>query len=419
METLLANIGRIGIALLLLLCSGFFSGSETAFFNISPRTLANFKSSSAKLKQLAARLVSNPKNLLTCLLFSNMAVNVCYFSVSSVLTINFSRSLGPAWGMTIAVFSLLLLVIFGEMLPKSLALRNSAQLSVLAAVPCNILVKILGPIVSLLNLLIFEPILRLLGISGKSDKAVNPKQIISLIENIARNGQITGDENLLLGEIVEFGFLKVRNVMQPRVDMTAMPIDTPAKQAGKLMYENDIRFLPVYENNIDNIKGYIDARDLLLNPDEPVSNFIRPANFVPEQKSLESLLQFFHSEEISMAIAVDEYGGVAGRIDLFDVVKELVGTDDADENVKQIKQIGPMEYRLSGNLALHNLGEVFGIVPEQTKLSTIGGFTTALLGKIPSVGDTVNIKNVRLTVENVNRNRIETLIMSLTEDSNE
>lgn len=416
MAVLLENIWRIVIMTALLVCSAFFSGSETAFFNIPPGQLELFRKSGHKLQELAAYLLSTPKRLLTNLLLGNMTVNVCFFSLASVLSVRFGTQISPAAGTLAAVISFFVLLIFGEMLPKSIAYSNSKKFCVFAAPGCLICTRVLSVLVRVLEFVVFEPALRLLVgpvHTAKATETVTVNQMKFLIEQSRQQGLISNDENQLLSEVCEFGLLKVRHVMTPRVDMSVCNVSDSAGKVQEQMVKSGTTKLPVYVKSIDNITGMVSLRDLLLNPGAGIDKLITEVHFVPEQKTVESLLEFFHFGYTDAAIVVNEYGGITGIVSYENVIEELLGPTEKITQDELIEQIGPMQYRLSGTLSIHDWGQIFEIDPVQSRLTTIGGLAVALLGRIPKSGDTVYLKNIRLTVEKVKRHRIETLLLSL------
>ncbi|MCK4914455.1 MAG: CBS domain-containing protein, partial [Planctomycetes bacterium] len=234
-----------------------------------------------------------------------------------------------------------------------------------------------------------------------------------LIEQTKKRGLITADENKLLSEIVELGFLKVRHVMKSRVDMIACDITEPIQKIREIMLSNNLTKLPVYSQNKDNIIGMLWLRQLLLKPNSSPDKLIKPINFIPEQKKVESLLEFFRKTGTDTAIVVDEYGGIAGWVCLEDIAEELLGPIEANNETELIEQIGPLKYRLSGNLAIHDMAEDFGINIANARFATIGGLVTALLGKIPQKNDFAYLNNLKFTVERVQKRRIITLIITL------
>ena len=407
------NIGHIVVMLLLLACSAFFSGAETAFFNLSRRQVSLLVKSKHKLQKLTARLLNKPKQLLSCLLFGNMTVNVLFYAVASVLTVRAGRQIGAGAAAVTCFISFAVLVLFGEILPKSLAYANSKSVSVAAALPLFLCLQIFAPLQFVFRVFIVEPALRLLLGPTQPAKLISIDEFKSLIEQVRKRGLITADENKLLAEIVELGFLKVRHVMRPRVDMVTCAVTDPPQQARERMLKNHLTKLPVYAGTIDNIVGVVHLRQLLLEGDTSLEEIVQQVDFVPEQKTVESLLEFFRKRGTDTAIVVDEYGGIAGSVRLEDIAEELLGPIETAEGIEPIEQIGPFEYRLAGDLSIHDWADAFGINPEEAKISTIGGLVTALLGKIPKSGDVAYLKDLKFTVERVQKHRIKTIILTL------
>jgi CBS domain containing-hemolysin-like protein len=402
----------IVLMIVLLLCSAFFSGSETAFFHLSQRTVRQFAQSSRKIERLTAATLANPSQFLTALLFGNMLVNVLYFALTSLMTFQFTRSLGPAVGALAAGGGFILLLLFGEMLPKSLAYMNTRQFCLFAAPACYLFMKVLGPLVYTIDWLIVQPTIRLL-VQPQKTAGVSINQLKSLLDSSRHQGLISGNENQLLTEILKFGFLKVRDVMQPRVEMPCCSLRTAPRSAIRYMQERGVIKMPVYTKSVDSVVGFIHQRDLLLYPERPLSAMIHHVKFVPEQKSVESLIEFFRQTKTDAAVVVDEYGGVAGWIEADDVIEHLLGPIEDTAQAEPIEQIGPMEYRLQANLSIHEWMEAFGINVKSERQVTIGGFVIALLGKIPKEGDEVIFQNIRFSVERVRKNRIQTIILAL------
>jgi putative hemolysin len=355
--------------------------------------------------------MKKPGQLFNCFLFGNMTVNVLFYAVASVLTIRLKDQSSLAATLT-ALLSFAGLVIFGEILPKSLAYANSKSLSVAAALPAFLCLQIFAPLEFIFKVFILEPSLRLLLGPTRKPKTIGVSEFKSLIEATRKQGLITADENRLFTEIIELGFLKVRHVMQPRVDMIACDVTESGAAARQKMEKHHLTRLPVYARTIDNIVGLVHLRQILLRGDVSLDKIVQKVNYVPEQKTVESLLEFFRRSKTDMAIVVDEYGGIAGSVRLEDIAEELLGQIEPTSQTEPIEQTGPFEYRLSGNVAIHDWAEVFGIDLAETRMVTIGGLVTALLGKIPKNGDVAYLRNLKFAVEKVQKHRIETLILT-------
>lgn len=408
-----AQFYQIILIVILLACSAFFSGAETAFFNLSRRQVKAFRTSKHKVQNLVASLLNKPGHLLDSFLFGNMTVNVLFYAVSSILIMRVKENGSLALSVIIAVTSFAALVLIGEILPKSIAYANSRSVSLAAALPAYLCLKLFTPLEHIFKFFILEPTLRLFLGPVRSPKPITVSEFKSLIDTTRKQGLISADENKLLTEVIELGLLKVRHVMRPRVDMFACAVTDPPQTALDKMLKNHLTKLPVYVGTIDNIVGIVHLRQLLIKAGTSLDKIVQQVYFVPEQKRVESLLEFFRRSQTDMAVVVDEYGGIAGAVRLEDIAEELFGQMEPASNIEPITQTGPFEYRLAGNLAIHDWTEVFGIDLEDTRFVTVGGLVTALLGKIPKSGDVTYLKNLKFTVEKMQKHRIETLILTL------
>jgi len=405
------QVSQIILMLVLLAGSAFFSGAETAFFNLSRRQKRVLAESKHRLQKLAAKLLDKPGRLLNCFLLGNMTVNVLFYAVASVLTVRIKDQSGLTAAI-VAVLSFAALVLGGEILPKSVAYANSKSLSTAAAVPAFLCLKIFAPFEFVFKFFVLEPALRLLLGPTRQPNTISVNEFKSLIETTRRQGLISADENKLLTEIIELGFLKVRHVMRPRVDMIACSVTDSADIARRKMEANRLTKIPVYVGAIDNIVGLVHLRQMLLEDNVSLDRIVRKVNFVPEQKTVESLLEFFRRSRTDTAVVVDEYGGIAGYVCLEDIAEELFGQIEPASEVEPIQQSGPFEYRLAGDIAIHDWAEVFDVDLAETRQVTIGGLVTALLGRIPKSGDVAHLKNLKFTVEKVRKRRIESLILT-------
>ncbi|MBN2129494.1 MAG: HlyC/CorC family transporter [Sedimentisphaerales bacterium] len=407
------NVGQVVAMVVLLAGSAFFSGSETAFFNLTRRQAKQFQGSKHNVHRLVARLLKRPGQLLTCLLLGNITVNVLFYAVSSTLVFRAKAGWGLGAAGAVAFATFIVLVLFGEILPKSLAYANSRSFAIAAALPVFVSVQVFRPAAFVFRFLILEPTLRILLGHRRTPKAITLNEFRSLIDLSRRRGLITEDENRLLAEVVELGFLKVRHVMQPRVDMVACAVTESVDLAHERMRQHRLTKMPVYVKDIDNIVGMVHLRQILLKAGVSLDRLVQPVHFVPEQKSVESLLEFFRKTETDVAVVVDEYGGIAGSVRLEDIAEELFGGEDVPGQAQPIEQLGPFRYRLSGDLPVHDWANVFGIDLGETRASTIGGLVTALLGRIPRKGDVAYLENLKFTVERIHKHRVETVVLTL------
>lgn len=406
------NLWSLLLMVVLLGCSVFFSACETAFFNLSKRQIGQLLTSPKKYHRLAGSLMHHPKQLLTTLLLGNMTVNVLYFSLTSSLVINVSHQSGRYAAVLCAAAGFIVLVLFGELLPKSFAYSNSLKLSILSAIPAFICIYVFAPVRVILNWLFVVPTLRLLAPSHKKPRHITSRQFKVLIESSRQKGLITEDENQFLSAVVELGILKVRHIMRPRVDMVLCRSSTPAVKAIEILKKRKSLLLFVYTGKIDSIIGMTTMRQLILNPDRQLKELAEEVRFVPEQKKIDSLLETFLKQKFDIAVAVDEFGQIAGVVSLEDIIDHIIGTEADEQAIKPIEKIGPMQYRLAGDLSIHHWAEDFGLDYTNARFSTVAGLTAALLGKVPKSGDVAYLQNLKFTVEKVHKHRIKSIILS-------
>jgi len=380
---------------------------------LSSRQTRLLRESRHRLQKLVVRLLERPGRLLNSLLFGNTTVNVLYFAVSSVLAVRIKQEAGLRVAGAAAFVSFAMLLLAGEILPKSFAYANSRSVSMIAAGPAYLWVRLFAPLQFAFRVLVLEPVLRLLLGPARAPQPLTGAEFRSLIETTRRQGLITAHENRLLTEVVELGLLKVRHVMRPRVDMIACSVTDSVEEAARLMRANGLTKLPVYSGEIDNIVGMVHLRRLILEGDARLDALVEDIHFVPEQKTVESLLEFFRRSRSDTAVVVDEYGGIAGSVRLEDIAEELFGQIEVTEDADAIEQTGPFEYRLAGSLAIHEWAEMFGIDLRETRICTVGGLVTALLGKIPKSGDVAHLQNLTFRVEKVRKRRIESVMLNL------
>ncbi len=407
------NLYQVATIVCLMAGSAFFSGSETAFFNLSRRQIRQLSTSPHRVYHLVARLLNQPSKLLSSLLLGNMIVNVLYFAMSSVLVARVRGDYGLSEAAAVGVFSFICLILFGEVLPKSLAFANSLGFAKLAALPVFVCVEAFSPLQAITKILVLEPFLRLTLGHKRGSRTISIREFRSLIDASRQKGFITADEKKLLFEVVDLGLLKVRHVVRPRVDMPACSIYDRAEKARQVMLETGLTKIPVYSKTIDDVRGIAHLRDLLLKPKAPLASCIRPVYFVPEQKTVVSLLEFFRKSQTHIAMVVDEYGGIVGSVQLGDIAEELLGPVRHTTETERIEQTGPFEYRLPGSLAVHDWADALGVDLDQMHASTLGGLVTELLGRIPKAGDVAHLRNIQFTVERMHRHRVADLILTI------
>jgi magnesium and cobalt exporter, CNNM family len=415
---LAAHSAQLGVMALLLVASGFFSGTETALFNLTRGQLHRLRQSKGA-SHLAADLMTRPERTLHSLLLGNMIVNVAYSGISAVMVLDLpGLGLAPWLALLLSLLPLLVLILIGEVTPKMLAIALQERWAVPAAPLLAGLSRVFWPVLFVLDRTIVGPLTRMLAPQRESGADISNSELASVLNLSARRGIIGHDANALLQEIVELTDLRVRDIMVPRVDMVAYDVDEPAEGLLELFRRTGLRRIPVYEADPDHILGLVHAKRLLLQPEAKLRDLATPAVFAPEAGNLERLLLQFRVKRAQTAVVVDEYGGTAGLVTLQDVLEEIVGDIpelDESEQADAVREIAPDTYMLDANLAIHEWADAFKMDLASRRISTVGGFVTSQLGRIPRAGDTVDYRNLRFHVESMRGSRIGTLRLELLE----
>lgn len=419
-DTLRIALG-VALTLLLIALSAAFSGSETVLFSLTRTQLQHDRASASPLRRLAAALMEHPKRTLTTILIGNTAVNVLLYANTYVLFQRLEVYLGAWSGVASVAVSLLLVTIVGEAIPKTLGVSLTDRLTPLAAPFVHFAGYLLNPLGRLLNVLVVEPLARVFwGRAATAAHNLTTVELKTLLEMSRRHGVINPTEDAFLREVIDLGYLRVRDVMVPRVEVRTYDLNAPVEGLRELMRSTRRKKVPVYDRAVDNIVGLIYAKVLFLNPDKPLRSLVQPVRFVPELITCEQLLLHFRSTKTQLAIAVDEYGGMAGLVTLEDVLEAIVGDLQGPGEVPalpEIVQLGEGEFEVSGRLSVHYWAESFGLPRAEERVATIGGLVTARLGRPARVGDTVRLNNVALEVTSVQRRRAERLRLRLLNDA--
>lgn len=406
----------------LLVLSAFFSGAETALFSLRRRDLRRLEQAPGLVHRLLVKLRSDPRGLLTTVLLGNMLVNVLYYCLATVAALAVADAGMQGAAYALGAGSLVAVIICGEVVPKAIAVASPLRLSRLAAVPLFFFQKCISPIGRALSAI---AALSSVLVHGRGQTAyVTPEELQFLIAATGERGVIALTERDMMQEIIEFAEIRVREVMLPRVDVIACEISATVDEFRRLVEEKRITKVPIYEENIDNVVGIVDARDLLLWDSRTVRGCVRPVPlFVPETARIEAVLHQFRERECQFAIVVDEYGGWAGIVTLEDIVEEIVGeiSDEFDTEIEPVRKVGPDRYVLSGGVSMRDWGEIFGLDLdlELAEVQTLGGFIVLRLGRLPREGDAVELGNLTFSVQKVSRRRVAQVLIERTngEDS--
>jgi putative hemolysin len=294
------------------------------------------------------------------------------------------------------------------------ALSSTRRFAPLAAALIALVQVVLAPVQWLLAELLVNPIVRLLAPARPEHGPVTTEELRRLVEHSAGEGVINSKENDMLQAVVGFGDVSVREVMTPRVDVQSIQANDKQAAIRRAAQASRRRRLPVCGRDLDVIKGVLVTRDLYLDPEAPIKTLIRPVHFVPEQINLVQLIRYFRDQNTHFAVVVDEYGGTAGVVAMEDVVGRIVGDlpdDDTTRPPVTTERIDQDTYRLPGNLSVRVWADRFAVGEIDRHIDTVGGLILAKLGRLPRVGDSVRIRNLTLTVEQMRKRRVEQVLL--------
>ncbi|TET10491.1 MAG: HlyC/CorC family transporter [Candidatus Atribacteria bacterium] len=404
------------IALLgFIILSAFFSCTETALFSLNKLQLKKMQKEEEnnwRVKSII-RLLDDPQRTLISILIGNMFVNISASSLATYLAIKTFGNIGIGIASGIMIFTIL---VFGEIVPKSLAVANAEKISKRVAKPIEIISTGLLPLIKLFKVIISALYYFFGKRRVKEKKEITEEDLITLIDAGKDEGVIEEEEKEMIRNIFEFGDTMVKEVMIPRVDMACIPSDTKLDLILKLIKKMGHSRFPVYEETIDNIVGILYAKDLLGIYEQWYSSkdkfslkeIIRKTYFVPENKKIDELLDIFQKDRIQIAIAIDEYGGTAGLITMEDVVEEVVGEiiDEYDKEIKLFEIIGDNIVIADAIISIDKINEILNIEIPENDFETLGGFIFDLLGRVPKKGEKIKYQDCQMIIEQVVKNRI-------------
>ncbi len=399
------------IILAVLICfSAFFSASETALTSLSKIRLRNMLDDNVKNADKVAKATDNPGKLLSSILIGNNLVNICASSIATAIAI----SIDPVKGVGIATALMTIVVlIFGEITPKTLASQNSEKVSLFVAVPIGIIIKILTPLVFVFNIVTGAIVHLLGGDPSKKTPLITEAELKTMVDVSHEEGVLEKDERQMINNVFDFGESKAKDVMTPRIDIEAVKSDITREELINVFKEEMFSRLPVYGEDIDDIIGIIYLKDIIFTEDEnfDIKNYIREAYFTYESKGTSELFAIMRTKRIPVAIVLDEYGGTSGLVTLEDLVEEIVGeiSDEYDEEEEDIEVVKEDEYIIDGSAHIDDVNEMIGINIETEDFDTIGGFVIGVLGRFPEAGEKVEYDGIKFVIEEIDKNRIEKL----------
>lgn len=412
----------LGFALILLLLflAALVSGAEVAFFSLSAQDLNNSSDTSQRKLKMISKLLEKPKKLLATLLVANNVLNISIVVLFFALTKNYFLEIELYWlrlFIKVAIITLVILF-FGEVLPKIFASRNNLKFAKSTVYFISFLEKILSPIsIPMRSLTIY-----LQEKLGKEKTNFSVDQLSQALE-LTSSEETYSDEQKILQGIVSFGNTETKQVMSPRIDIFALELNEPYSDILSKVVETGYSRIPVYRDNIDHIEGILFVKDLILHIDEEEFNWVsllRTPFFVPENKKLDNLLKDFQHMKSHLAVVVDEYGGTSGLVSLEDIIEEIVGdiSDEFDDEDINYSQIDEKNFLVEGKIYLKDFYRIIDVdedIFEERKgeAETLAGLLLEILGNFPKKGQQIQFAECIFTVETVDKKRIKQIKVTL------
>lgn len=406
---------------ILLLCSALISGAEVALFSLKKGDIETADADNSKSIILITSLLERPKKLLATMLvasnFINIAIVILFAYVGQFL---FSSIENEVFRFLLEVIcATFLILLFGEIIPKIYASRNSLKFSIALARPLQFLDVVFSPISMPLRFITIQ----IQNGLGKQKSNISVDQLSQALE-LTNDDDTTKEEQQILQSIVSFGNTDTKQVMRPRMDIFAVNIDAEFNTIIPEIINNGYSRIPVFEENIDKVVGILYVKDLLPHLNKKIFDWktiLREPFFVPENKKLDDLMQEFQIKKVHLAIVVDEYGGTSGVISLEDIIEEIVGdiSDEYDVEDLNFSKIDENNYRFDGKTSLKDIYKILSIEDnslfedKKGEAETIAGFILELSGGFPRVGSEINFGNYVFTIEAIDKKRIKQIRLTI------
>ena len=413
---------QILIVIGLLALSAFFSSSETAMMAVNKIRVRNLADAGLSSAQTLMKVLDNQPKMLSAILIGNNIVNI---SASSLATILVTRAFGDMYvGVGTGILTLLVLI-FGEITPKTSATLYSETMALRFAKPIYMIMQVLTPVIFIVDKL-SQGVLRLLHVDpNKKQDAITEDELRTIVEVSHEEGVIESDEKKMIYNVFDFGDSVAKDIMVPRIDMTFIDVDATFSEVIEVFREVKYTRYPVYEETTDNVIGIINIKDLLLTENQKkfcIRDYLREPLYTYEFKKTAELMVELRKTQNNIAIVLDEYGATAGLITLEDMLEEIVGEirDEYDEDEEDlIRRIGPREYVVEAAMKLDDLNDQLGLDLESEDYDSIGGFIIGLLDHLPEEGEEVTHKTLRFVVDKGDRNRIDKIHLYIQEEETE
>ncbi|MBW2108378.1 MAG: HlyC/CorC family transporter [Deltaproteobacteria bacterium] len=395
---------QLAVLVVLLVCSGSFSATETALFCLDRVERRRLRHARTRRARLIARALERPRELLSTILLGNTFVNV---ATSSVAVLVFTQ-LVPSHSVSAAiVVDSLLVLLLGEIIPKTIAVGQPKPLAMTAIVPLHAFSRVSRPVVAVFDRAA-GVILRMLKVPEEHGEALSPSELEVLFDEADRQDAITSQERRMVRNIMQFSQTTAAEVMTPRVDVVAALLTMSRQDLANLMVEAHHSRIPICEGSLDHVVGFVSTKEFFLNPDRDMEQLIKPVAIFPEGAKVHKVFRHMQKNRINMAVIVDEYGVTSGIVTMEDLVEEIVGEiyDEYEKVEKLIHSVGPDEWFVQCRASIEDVNEACGLNLPEGESVTLNGYLCDAFGEIPSRGRVLERDSARFTVVESKRGKI-------------
>lgn len=392
--------------------SAFFSSSETALTSLNVFKIRQMEENGVENSSLVRRLTDDIGKVLTTILIGNNIVNIV---TTTIATIFFTDLLGSSGAVVSTIILTLTILIFGEVTPKNIATFSSEKLALKVAKPIKFFDFILKPLSFFLQAITNFLTKIIIGESSQKGDLVTEEDLKTIVDVSEEQGVINDQESEIINNVFEFGDSDVEDIMTARTNMEAIAVDMEDKELKDFLKNCKHSRIPVYGKSIDNIIGILHMKDIVAfiaeDKDLNIEEMVRPAFYVYDNMHIFDLFKSMRGENVSLAIVIDEYGGTSGIVTIEDIVEELVGEieDEYDTHLETILKINDKEYLVNPSIHINDFNDYFDTDIEQIKNDSIGGYLIDNLGRIPKLGDTIEVSGIKMSVLQIDRYKLEML----------
>ncbi|MEE1114195.1 MAG: hemolysin family protein [Eubacterium sp.] len=408
----------IVIIVICVIMSAYFSATETAFTSLNRIRMKNYAEKGKSGAILVMKLLERQDDILSTILIGNNVVNILATSLATVI---FVQMLGEDMGSGVSTLvTTLVLLIFGEISPKSMALQYAESFAMFSAPILRVLVIILTPLNVIFGL--WKKLLTLL-VRGEEDHGITEEELLTMVDEAKNDGGINEQEQTLIQNAIEFTDQEAQDILTPRIDITAIEVTTSEQEIADVFADSGYSRLPVYEEDIDHIIGTLNQKDFYTKAygrGKDIRPIVRPVVFIPEHKHIGVLLREMQQQKTHMAVVLDEYGGTEGILTMEDILEELVGEiwDEHDEVVQEIRMINETKYIVLGSAPVEKLADELDTEIETESL-TVSGWVMELAGTVPKQGQLLEQGQLQVRVLEMDGPKVEKVqILIVPEEEN-